>query len=245
MKRFLPLLLFLAAVAAGALPARAFDESAAAFRTSSPWGVSAFAAWDRLDRELGLPEGETLKSDAFLAGVAFRPTGWSALYAFAGASTMKLDHWAGDPDLGFAGGAGADVSVWQIDDGDDSFWRVVVKLTGRYLHRQSDDDKLACSFSLNEFRVALPVAYEIAFSERSRLRHDEIFTGLEFAAGPVASWLDGELEHDVGGKEDLEEKDTVGLYLGAAMLFGESWRLGAEGMLAGDLSGAAYVRYDF
>lgn len=260
MKRFLPLSLFFAlAFSAAAAAARdnpaASDEDitpfrrerpAAAFRTSSPWGLSAFAVFDRLARELEKPGAEILKADSYLLGLGFRPAGWFGLYAFAGASTAKFDRVPGaDPSLGFAGGAGADLSVWQIDDGDLSPWRVFIRLSGRWLHRESDDDAFRTTAKLDEFRAALPVAYALSFSERARMRYQEVFTGIEVAAGPAASWIDGSIERKGGGKEDVEPKDEAGVFLSAALLFGDAWRIGAEGLLMGEFSGAAYVRYDF
>lgn len=251
MKRFLPLSLCFALALSAAASAEDLspflrERPAAAFRTSSPWGLSAFAVFDRLARELEKPGAETLKADSYLLGLGFRPAGWVGLYAFAGASTAKFDHVDGaDPSLGFAGGAGADLSIWQIDDGDLSPWRVFIRLSGRWLHRESDDDELRTTAKLDEFRAALPVAYALSFSERARMRYQEVFRGLEVAAGPAASWLDGSIKRKGGGKEDIAPKDEVGLFLSAALLFGNAWRIGAEGLFLGDVSGAAYVRCDF
>ena len=261
MKRILPLLLLLAsavlaaaasaedrpaAVSAEDQPVFSRERPAAAFRTSSPWGLSAFAAWDRLARELEKPGAETLKADTWLLGLGFRPAGWFGIYAFGGASTAKFDHVPGsDPALGFAGGAGADLSLWQIDDGDFSPWCVRIGLSGRYLHRESDDDAFKTTCKLDEIRAVLPVTYALSFSERARMRYQEVFTGLEVAAGPAASWLSGTIEHEGGFEEDVEPKEKTGLFLSAALLFGDSWRLCAEGLLIKDFSGGVQVRYDF
>lgn len=262
MKRFLPILLPLAlavlaasasaqekpvAASARDKPVFSRDRPAAAFRTSSPWGVSAFAAYDRLERDLEKPRAAKLKADTYLLGLAFRPVGWFALYGFAGAGTAKFDHASGiDPELGFAGGAGADLSVWQIDDGDWSPWRVFIRITGRWLHRESDDGNWKTACKIEEYHLAIPVTYELSFSERARMRYQEVFTGLAVAAGPAASWIDGSLEWKDGAPaENIEPKDTAGLLLSGALIFGDTWRLGVDGFLAGDFSATAYVRYDF
>ena len=249
MKPFARLLAAAGLAAACALPAPAVmhpdhDPSQAAF-SSSPVSISAAASYLRVARPLDLSGDLSLRADAFDAMLGWRPAVWCLLYLHGGATRAKIPETPMDTSkFGPAAGLGATLDLWQIDDGDESAWRFLVRLEGRWTWRSTADDDLWGKLSWTEAYAAVPFVYSLRFSRRAKVGYRDEFHAIEVFGGPALSKIDGTWKRDAGDTDFSEDK-LFGLVGGGELWLFPNLCFGGRAEYFGKTGFSAYVRYDF
>jgi hypothetical protein len=249
MKRLSRLFAAACLVLAGALPASALmhpdrDPSQAAF-SSSPDSLAVAAAYTRVARPLDLSGDLSLQADAIDAMIGWRPAVWCLLYVHGGAVQGKIPETPmGNTKFGPAAGLGFDLNLWQIDDGDESAWRFMIRLEGRWTWRSTAEDDTWGKLSWTEAHAALPFVYSLHFSRRAKVGYRDEFHAIEIFAGPAVSKLDGTWKRD-SGDTDFDEDKLFGILGGAELRLFPNLGFGGRAEYFGKTGFSAYVRYDF
>lgn len=248
-KTLKPLALFALTLAtttpAPAIMHQEHDPPQAAVAWSNPDHIAVGASYARLARPLDLPAHPSLQADAFDLMIGWQPTAWFLLFAHGGASQAKIkEHDIHPSDFGAGGGIGAKLNLFQIDEGQDSAWRFMLKLEARYTYRTTSGNNCNGKFQWGEAWAAIPLTYALHFSKRARVGYRDEFYSLELFGGPALSKVNGTWKQN-NLHTHFEEDDLLGAFAGGELWLFQNFCIGGRAEYFGKTGFSAYVQYNF